>query len=676
MTKLYFLLSLFSVLFFFSQKKDSATLISEVRIDAYKKSTPFIVSTKSVSVVSENLLDQNIPERMLESVNQIPGARMEERSPASYRISVRGSTLRSPFGVRNIKVYLDDFILSDASGNTYFNLISPQLIDRMEVYKGPESGDYGAVTGGTVLLQTRSSDNLSADLAIGSYGAFSQSFDFSKQFGKHFLQVFQNYYQTDSYREQSQVQRKQLFIKDNFQYSEKALLKAMLIYSDLDYETPGGLTLEQMQANRKQERPATSTLPGAKEQEAGIRNKMLLTGLSHEFNFNSNFSHFILVQGSYVDFENPFITNFENRFEKNFALRTHFNYEKNWNKVSLAYRFGFEGRINDVLIKNYDNNKGIEGKLQNFDQIKYTSGFYFLSQKLNFNEKFFTDISISLNSNSYDWQRLYPDSKNGNIKFKNQWLPNFGITYLVGKGFSVRGKIGKGNSAPTNEEIRSSNQEFSLNLVPEYGWNKEIGIRKQFGNFVFIEGNYFDFRMNDAIVRRQNEAGQEYFINQGKTVQKGIEVLLESKNFSLKNDFFNNFKFRFSGSFYNFKFENYKQLNTDFSGNDVTGVPKTTINSLLNFTFFKKLSVDYSHFYTSKIPLNDANSVWSEPSLVGNIQFRFPLDLDKLRLNLYLQIQNLYNTDYVLGFDVNAFGNRFYNPAARRNFIFGVNVLF
>jgi iron complex outermembrane receptor protein len=220
---------------------------------------------------------------MLESVNQIPGARMEERSPASYRISVRGSTLRSPFGVRNIKVYLDDFILSDASGNTYFNLISPQLIDRMEVYKGPESGDYGAVTGGTVLLQTRSSDNLSADLAIGSYGAFSQSFDFSKQFGKHFLQVFQNYYQTDSYREQSQVQRKQLFIKDNFQYSEKALLKAMLIYSDLDYETPGGLTLEQMQANRKQERPATSTLPGAKEQEAGIRNKMLLTGLSHEF---------------------------------------------------------------------------------------------------------------------------------------------------------------------------------------------------------------------------------------------------------------------------------------------------------------------------------------------------------------------------------------------------------
>jgi iron complex outermembrane receptor protein len=283
---------------------------------------------------------------------------------------------------------------------------------------------------------------------------------------------------------------------------------------------------------------------------------------------------------------------------------------------------------------------------------------------------------VSLNSNSYEWERLYPRSQDGTIRFKNQWLPNFGITYLLGKGFSVRGKIGKGNSAPTNEEIRSSNQEFNVNLVPESGWNKEIGLRKQFGNSIFVEGNYFDFRMKNAIVRRQNDSGQEYFINSGETVQKGVEILLESKNFNLKNTILSNFKFRISGSFYNFKFENYQQNNTDFSGNDLTGVPRTTINSLLNFTLFKKISVDYSHFYTSKIPLNDANTFWSESSLVGNIQFRFPVDIDNTRLNVFFQIQNLYNTDYVLGFDSNAFGNRFYNPAAKRNFVSGIQVDF
>ncbi len=674
MNNFYFFASVFCVTSVFSQKKDSATLISEVQIDAYKKPASFITSTKSVSVVSADLLNQNTPERMLESVNQIAGARMEERSPGSYRISLRGSTLRSPFGVRNVKVYLDDFILSDASGNTYFNVISPELISRMEIFKGPESGDFGAVTGGTVLLQTGNSEQISGNLSIGSYGTFNESVNVSQQSGKHFFRIFQNYYRTDSYREQSAVQRKQVFLKDHFQYSENAELKAMLLLSDIDYQTPGGLTLGQMQLNRKQARPKTATLPGAGEQDAGIRNKMILAGIAHEFTIIPDLSHFVMVQGSYVDFENPFITNFENRFENNFALRTHLNYQQNWEKISAEWRAGYEGGTNSIFIKNFDNNKGAEGSPQNFDQLKNNSGFYFISQKLNFNEKLFSDISLSLNSNSYEWEKLYPSAENGKTKFRNQLLPNFGLTYRLMKGFSVRGKIGKGNSAPTNEEIRSSNQEFNLNLVPEYGWNKEAGIRKQFGNILFAEANYFDFRMKDAIVRRQNERGQEFFVNQGTTVQKGLELLVESKNFNLKNNFFSSLKFRFSGSFYQFKFQNYQQGTDDFSGNDLTGVPKTTVNSLMNFTFFNKLSVDYSHFYTSKIPLNDANTAWSDSNLIGNIQFRYPVDFDKTRVNVFLQIQNVYNTDYVLGFDINAFGSRYYNPAAKRNFVVGVRV--
>lgn len=674
--KFYLLLLSITSFSVFAQEQNSATLISEVKIEAYKKPSSYIGSTKSVSVISDHLLRLNNPERLLEAINQNAGSRMEERSPGSYRLSIRGSSLRSPFGVRNIKVYLDDFILSDASGNTYLNSISPELIHRIEIYKGPESGDFGAVTGGTLLLKTRTADHLSGNISVGSYGTFNQSIDFSKLFKKHFLQVFQNYYQTDSYREQSAVQRKQLFIKDLFQYRENAELKALLLVSDLYYQTPGGLSLEQMQMNRKQARLPTKTLPGAKEQHAGIRNTMILGGLSHEFKITPNLSQFILVQGSYVDFENPFITNFENRFESNFALRTHLNYQKNWEKLSLEWRAGYEGATNSIFIKNYDNNRGIEGDPQNFDQLKNNSGFYFLSQKLNFTDKLFSDISVSLNSNSYDWENIYPNIESGKVKFKKQVLPNFGVTYMLTKDFSVRGKIGKGNSSPTNEEIRSSNQEINKELIPEYGWNKEIGLRKQFANLFFLETTYFDFRMKDAIVRRQNENGEEYFVNQGNTVQKGAEVLLESKNFKINNPVLNGVKFRFSGSFYNFKFENYRQNDVSFSRNDLTGVPATTISSLLNFMFFKKLGVDYSHYYTSRIPLNDANSVWSDASFVGNIQFRYPLLFDKTQVNMLFQIQNLYNTEYVLGYDINAFGNRFYNPAAKRTFNFGVNFIF
>lgn len=155
-----------------------------------------------------------------------------------------------------------------------------------------------------------------------------------------------------------------------------------------------------------------------------------------------------------------------------------------------------------------------------------------------------------------------------------------------------------------------------------------------------------------------------------------MELLIETKPFDLENNWFNQFKFRLSGSLYDFKFKDYYQNNIDYSGNDLTGVPQTTINTLFDFTFFKTLKIDYSHYYTSKMPLNDANNIWSESTLIGNIQFSVPLKVDQSTYNFFLQIQNLYNTDYVLGFDINAFGGRYYNPSAKRNFILGVQMNF
>ena len=50
-----------------------------------------------------------------------PGVRMEERSPGSYRLNIRGSSIRSPFGVRDVKIYYNEIPLTDPGGNTYLN---------------------------------------------------------------------------------------------------------------------------------------------------------------------------------------------------------------------------------------------------------------------------------------------------------------------------------------------------------------------------------------------------------------------------------------------------------------------------------------------------------------------------------------------------------------------------
>lgn len=662
--------------FAYSQQADSTALIGEIQIDAYKKPQNFITSTKSVMVTSPLIQGQNSPERLLESINLLPGSSMEERSPGSYRLSIRGSTLRSPFGVRNVKIYLDDFILSDVTGNTYLNVVDPQLIQSTEIYKGPEGGDFGSVTGGTALLRTGTTERKNFGISAGSFNLFKEYGKYSAKSGDHFFTVFQSFINTESYRENSAFKRGSLFLKDVWIYAPEKNLNFLLLYSNLHYETPGGLTLEQMKENRRQARPATSTLPGAAAQQAGIYNQFVLAGLSHEMKISDNFSHFLLFQSSFNGLKNPFITNFEKRQEENYAFRTHFNYEKNTDDLEFQTRIGFEGGINKTFIRNYNNLMGNSGNPQKFDQIDTRSGFAFLSQKLNYNGKLFADASLSYNLMQYQWTGIFPEHNSGEVNFTNQWLPNFGVSWLIAHRWSLRGKIGKGNSAPSSEEIRSSTQEFNPDLTPEYGWNKELGIRKQFGNSFYIEVSAFDFRLKDAIVRRQNDAGQEFFVNAGGTVQKGLEVITETKKFNFSSPFLSALKVYFSGSFYDFTFRDYRKDDEDYSGNQLTGVPNTNLASLVSFEFFKKIKLDYSNYYISEFPLNDAGNVNSEPVIYGNISASFPFKINSAEITATLNVLNVYNNNLILGYDTNAFGGRYYNPSAKRNLNLGIAVQF
>jgi iron complex outermembrane receptor protein len=89
------------------------------------------------------------PNNSLVSVmNTLPGIRMEERTPGSYRLSIRGSLLRSPFGVRNVKIYFDEIPLTDAGGNTYLNALDVASLHSLEVLKGPDGSLFGANSGG------------------------------------------------------------------------------------------------------------------------------------------------------------------------------------------------------------------------------------------------------------------------------------------------------------------------------------------------------------------------------------------------------------------------------------------------------------------------------------------------------------------------------------------------
>src|SRR6185436_10907736 len=83
------------------------TLVT-VLVSAYETSRPVEAVPAAINIVDQLMLHRFNNSSLLSAINVNPGVRMEERSPGSYRLNMRGSTLRSPFGVRNVKVYLDE----------------------------------------------------------------------------------------------------------------------------------------------------------------------------------------------------------------------------------------------------------------------------------------------------------------------------------------------------------------------------------------------------------------------------------------------------------------------------------------------------------------------------------------------------------------------------------------
>src|SRR5690606_6295517 len=159
--------------------------------------------------------------------------------------------LRSPFGVRNVKVYWNDIPVTDAGGNTYFNQFAWNNFSRLELFKGPAGSLYGAGTGGLILLNNLDGrkNGLNLEYLGGSYSTHNILADYSFSNDKQQQVISLAHQQSEGYRVQSAMKRKNASWSSSFKISPTQTLKASVLYTDLWYETPGGLTLNEFNQN-------------------------------------------------------------------------------------------------------------------------------------------------------------------------------------------------------------------------------------------------------------------------------------------------------------------------------------------------------------------------------------------------------------------------------------------
>ncbi|HUQ64783.1 MAG TPA: TonB-dependent receptor [Flavitalea sp.] len=661
---------------------DSSDVLEQVVVKGYEYNRKLIDVPAPIAVISKAQFNRYNNISLLPALNTVSGVRMEERSPGSYRLNIRGSSLRSPFGVRNVKVYYNNIPYTDPGGNTFFNQLGFYNINSMEIIKGPGSSIYGAGTGGVILLNSNENNfqkGANFDFSTGSFNTYSVHGNIKGGTEDLNHSINLQYQQSDGYRVQTKMDRKVISWDGKAKVGDKGILRAHFLQGDLYYQTPGALTLAEFTANPKAARPATGPNPSAVDARAAIFQKLYVAGLNYSLVWNNKWQNNTTLYGAYSRLINPTVRNFETRTEPHFGSRTVIQYNDSINRTAFTWIGGAEAQQGFGTSKVYTNKQGNADSLLTNDEIETHQWSLFTQASLEMPHDWTITGGISFNILNVQIQRFASPASLQRRKYNNELAPRLAVLKKIFPSVSLYGSIAKGYSPPTNAELLPSTGVVNANLEAETGLNYEAGIRgRVLNNRLYFDVNTFYFRLHNTISQRRDQAGADFFVNAGKTKQKGIETFATYRIVDNKALFFQNVSVWASNTFHDFHYDEFEKITddtADYSGNRLPSIPKHFVSAGIDLVTKAGLYANVTYYYSDPIPLNDANSNYASSYNLASIRIGLRRVMtERFSFDLFGTADNLFDVKYSLGNDINAFGGRYYNAAPERNFAVGASL--
>ncbi len=653
---------------------DSARSLAEVVVTTLAQRTNLAGAATRVRKMAAPVFNKST---LVQEMNTIPGMRFEERSPGSYRINIRGSSLRSPFGVRNVKVYWNDIPFTDPGGNTYFNQFVAANLNTLTVFKGPASSLYGQGTGGVITIDNKPAGNTTGvEYLAGSYGHHSLMAKARWGSDSTGSMVTYTHNQGNGYREQTAMRRNNLSWVSEISLNKKQTLNASVLYTDMYYQTPGGLTLKEFEQNPRASRPAVGSFPSAKAINAAIWQKTFTAGATHYYTISNSLTHKTTIYGAYTQVKNSAVRNFERRSEPHFGARTMLSYHKKFGASgSHSFRWdnGAEFQQGYFNMQVANNRNGAPDTLQTNDDISSTVYNFISNAQITLN-RWMLVAGASINGNRLQFTRLseYPVQQQV-FQFNEEFAPRMAVMRRFQREWSVAANISKGFSPPTVAELLPSTGVITP-LNAEHGWNYEMIVRKNIVPLsIRADVCAYIFKLTDALVQRRDEAGADYFINAGEVHQKGVEAHLSQIIDMGSTSVFDYVENRLSYTFSHFRYGHFIRGADDFTGRKVPGIPDHSVAWRGNIYFKKGFQAGLNYYYASAIFMNDANTDATDPYHLLGTRIGYTKMLgERLSLHIYAGADNLLNQVYSLGNDINAAAGRYYNVAPVRNYYAGV----
>lgn len=683
----------------------AATTLAPMVVTASRQEQSLADVPAAVSVADSTVIKSGRTAGLHEVLRYTPGVQATSRFGGDdVNLSIRGSGIRTTFGVRGVAVLLDGVPITEPDGLTRLDLIELGAAKQVEVVRGPASALYGGVaSGGAINIISRSgAESRGAQLRVQRGGFGFEKYDgawggtFDRDRGSVYVAGAHTY--SDGFRDLSGNRMTRFTLRSDYRPGRFTRLGLEASTSSLDMSIPGALNEAELDANPNQAAATNIANRYARRDErfrAGLKlDQGFLEGGAAQA------SAYAFYGGRTID--HPIFQVIDQRLHR----------VQLGGRVRVPVDRRDDPRVQVTAGADYDNLFGIDRRFQNVggERGAVAADGYLGLPNLGVYAQAEARLSrgVSLTAGlrhdrvRYNLEYYGPQAPYVAERTFSQTSPRATLTWRAAPGINLYTSVSRGFEVPTSGELTASpdiEQPLNADLEPKSLWNYEAGVKALLGRTLFVDAALFRASVRGEIISRtvQLQAGpRTVFENAGRSRQTGVELAatwLPLPWLDVMGSY----------TFADYVLTDFQALTTvpsgptgvqtvlvDYSGNRLPGVPRHRAAGELRLRPAANLTAGVGAEWQGKTFVDNGNSesgtVYFRPFGAPNRQevpFSAVPAYALVHLNasyrlgpttLFGSVENLLDRRYVANITINDGSGRFYSAGAGRYVALGVSV--
>ena len=639
-------------------------ILDDIIINSNFNSKKLKNNNTSAAILDDIEFRKNEGEFLINSLNQITGVYSHSAGYNTNRITIRGMGSRSPYSTNKIKSYLNNIPLSNGVGETTIEDFGIEILDQIEINKGPNSSIYGSGLGGNIILKTSKSfeKTVKVKSIFKSFNTYQNSISVSKKINRLSLLINFERIKSDGYRDNNTYNNNRIFVTVDYDINDYYGIDFIYFTNSADALIPSSLSLENYINNPSSAAFSWRNVQGGEDYNRSVSG---LTFNSNKDKYSSSTTFF------YKTFSNDENRPFNYLIEDSDSFG--FRHIGKFKLTPFDLSYGLEYSNESYLFSTWDEYGSANQSLISQQSQDRKNSNFFIQVDKSFQNSFLT-FGIGSNKINYDW---IDETEASSLSYNTKTIISPRLSYNHNlDNISIFGNISHGFSSPNIDETLDDNGIVNPDIKSETGWNYELGFIGTINkNKLSYNLNLYYMDIKNLLVAQRTSFDTFTGVNAGRTHHPGLEAtinfpLLRSQNLTITSS--NSF------SKYWYIFKDFNNRGTDYSKNKLTGVPSHSLFSKIKFDL-KNYLAQISFQNVGKIPMNDSNELFTDSYSVIDLKLSRLYSLKNLGINISTGINNLFDKRYASGVVINArgFGGRdprFYYPGLPRNYYISLSI--